>query len=69
MTYCVVCFINENLVEAVPYHWYFDKKCAWPKNQNAKKFIENKTKPNSLEFNWFSARLLSKEEICNYKFK
>lgn len=65
MGYCVVLFIKENVVEAVPNHWYSNNQCAWPKSQNPKRLIEKRIVPNTLEFEWFDARLLSKN-ICKY---
>lgn len=66
MSYCVVIFKNENLVEAVPSLWLSSDglKCAWPKPQfNVKKRIEKKMHPNMYEYDWHAVRILAKD-IC-----
>lgn len=62
MTFCVVVFKNENVVEAVPSNWVSKDviKCAWPKsNFNPQKRIEKMMDPNTYEYNWFSVRVLA----------
>lgn len=55
----VVEFIDDNSVEVVPSYWLNKNKCAWPK-KNSKKFIQRKTKPNEIEFDFLQARKLGK---------
>lgn len=55
----VVCYENDNSVEAVPYHWVKHKLCAWP-NKDAKKKIEYRTIYNKFDFSYFPSRVLKK---------
>lgn len=61
-TYSVVHFFGDDSVEPVPSFWF--KKngtCAWPKNGAlVKKFVEQKSIPNEIEFEYLKARLLKK---------
>jgi len=57
----VVHFLDDNSVEAVPFDWVDDDKCAWPKNNyHAAKLRDNRVKPNQYEFDNYRARVLSK---------
>lgn len=70
MTYHIVLFITENVVEAVPSHWLSrdGKTCAWPKKHlDATRQIEKKNQPNTLEYTWVEVRVLS-NSICKYRF-
>eukprot|EP00102_Acyrthosiphon_pisum_P019799 XP_016657009.1 PREDICTED: uncharacterized protein LOC107882717 [Acyrthosiphon pisum] len=56
----VVHFFADDSVEAVPKHWFKDKKCAWPiKSSNINRLIEKRVIPNPLEYQYLSARLLA----------
>jgi len=62
MTFSVVVFKNENVVEAVPSNWLSKDgiKCAWPKsNFNPQKRIEKMMHPNTYEYNWYRVRVLA----------
>lgn len=60
-TYSVVHFFNDNSVEAVPSYWIKENFCAWPKNKKCvSKYIQNKHKPNNIDFTHFKARELLK---------
>jgi hypothetical protein len=72
--WAVVNFVEENTVECVPHFWYKNNLCAWPnKNlKNSKKAVEHRYKPNSVEFDFFKARLISNniagiynKQFCN----
>ncbi|CAI6375825.1 unnamed protein product [Macrosiphum euphorbiae] len=66
MTFSVVVFKNENVVEAVPSNWLSKDgiKCAWPKsNFNPQKRIEKMMHPNTYEYNWYSVRVLATDII------
>lgn len=58
--YSVVHFIDENTVEGVPKSWVMENgTCAWLCNQNnARKMIEHKYKPNKQEFKFYKIREL-----------
>lgn len=55
----IVCFDEENTVEAVPAHWIKKNLCAWPK-KDIKKCLERRTIPNKFDFNYFPSRVLKK---------
>lgn len=55
----IVCFNEENSVEAVPTHWYKNGQCAWPK-KNIKKHIEHRNLANKFDFNYYPSRILKK---------
>lgn len=59
----IVCFEEENCVEAVPDFWYKDGCCAWPKKyiKNCKKFVDRRIFPNEVEFDYFKARPISQQ--------
>lgn len=55
----IVCFKNDNSIEAIPTSWIRKNTCAWPKvSRHAKKFIEKQIKPNSTDFIFYPARKL-----------
>lgn len=55
----IVCFIDENCVEVVPTFWFKNGLCAWPQ-KNVKKHITRRINPNEEDFNYYKARILSK---------
>lgn len=63
----IVCFDEENCVEVVPDYWQKNGVCAWPKKsvKNCKKYIEKRVEPNEIEFDYFKARIISKN-ISNF---
>lgn len=69
-TYSVVHFIEDESVEAVPSCWVKKHFCAWPKNKNCvSKYIQNKHRPNEIDFIFLKARELLKgisKLIMNY---
>lgn len=55
----IVCFKDDNTVEAVPTNWVHKKTCAWPKSsKNVKKYIEKQLEPNPDDFYFYPARKL-----------
>lgn len=70
----VVSFDDDNTVECVPNFWYKNNLCAWPNKtvKNHTKMIERRYNPNNLEFDFFKARILTKnigsynKLFCNY---
>ncbi|CAI6374539.1 unnamed protein product [Macrosiphum euphorbiae] len=58
----VVSFDDDNTVECVPNFWYKNNLCAWPNKtvKNHTKMIERRYNPNNLEFDFFKARILTK---------
>ncbi|CAI6363437.1 unnamed protein product [Macrosiphum euphorbiae] len=57
----VVHFLDDSSVEAVPSYWVDNDKCAWPKNNyRAAKLRDNRAKPNKFEFDFYRAKVLSK---------
>ena len=72
MTWSIIHFKEDDTVEVVPSKWY--KKngyCAWPKTlkPNAiRKAVQNKVRPNKLNFNLFEARCLAGEIGKNYNY-
>ncbi|CAI6363170.1 unnamed protein product [Macrosiphum euphorbiae] len=60
----VICFDEENCVEVVPSYWYKNGYCAWPKRsiRNPKKYVVHRSEPNELEFYYFKARPISKND-------
>lgn len=64
--WCIVIFLKDNTVEAVPTHWIKNGVCAWPiKDERIK--IKNRVLPNKFDFNFYSVRIL-KKNISNYNF-
>lgn len=56
----VLVFEKDNSFEAVPLCWYIDGRCFWPKNSKyCKKLLERRSRPNSIEYDLFTARQLS----------
>lgn len=56
--------------------WFDNNKCAWPNKNlsNHKKAIENRIRPNSMEFDYYEARILSTDiskniNKCHYQLK
>lgn len=53
----VVLFEEDSTLAAVPAFWYKDGLCAWP-NSKIIKNIENRSKPNEIEFSSYKAKIL-----------
>lgn len=56
----VVEFSDDAAVEAVPCYWVKNNKCAWPK-KNSKQFINRRTKPDEIDFYFYTAHKLGKD--------
>lgn len=65
----VVSFDDDNTVECVPNFWYKNNACAWSNKtvENHTKMIELCYNPNNLKFDFFIARILSKNIGTYYK--
>lgn len=67
---CIVHFIKENCVEAVPDCWFNTKEnlCAWPvQTTHVKKMIESYQKPNKKNFVFYLARKLGNKTYGYYQ--
>lgn len=63
----IVHFLNDNSVAAVPYIWWKNGYCAWPKKhvKNENQLAESKAKPTKNLFYYLKARKLSQHPIGN----